>query len=73
MPNSVAVVAVAHAGAGSLRLFGHETGGWDVTDTRTTAGAGAGGTLQLQLKVGAGQVRVRRFAGDVELIGGSNP
>lgn len=73
VPNSMQVAVDAHAGAGSLMLFGHETGGWDVHDTRATTGD-TRGSLQLKLKVGAGQVRVRRFAaGGVELIGGSNP
>ena len=73
VPNSMQVSVDAHAGAGSLMLFGHETGGWDVHDTRATTGDSPG-SLHLKLKVGAGQVRVRRFApGGVELIGGSNP
>ena len=60
VPSSVRVEVHAHAGAGSLRLFGSDTGGWPDDDQRTVAGSGTG-VLRLNLRVGAGQVRVRRF------------
>jgi phage shock protein PspC (stress-responsive transcriptional regulator)/predicted membrane protein len=72
VPSSVRVEVTAHAGAGSLLLFGREHGGWPANDTRTVAGTGSG-TLRLDLRVGAGQVRVQRFEPDgFETILGGN-
>ena len=72
VPSSVRVEVHAHAGAGSLMLFGREEGGWPANDQRAVAGSGPG-VLQLDLRVGAGQVRVRRFEpGGIETISGSN-
>jgi phage shock protein PspC (stress-responsive transcriptional regulator)/predicted membrane protein len=72
VPNNAQIEVQAHAGAGNLRLFGHDNGGWDNSDHRIVYRAGAP-VLRLNLKVGAGQVQVRRFEqGDVELIGGSS-
>ncbi len=71
VPSSVRVEVRAHAGAGSLMLFGREEGGWPENDQRAVAGSGPG-VLQLDLRVGAGQVRVRRFEpGGVETILGA--
>jgi phage shock protein PspC (stress-responsive transcriptional regulator)/predicted membrane protein len=72
VPSSVRVEVDAHAGAGSLMLFGHESGGWPENDQQAIAGTGPG-VLRLNLRVGAGQVRVRRFEpGGVETILGSD-
>jgi phage shock protein PspC (stress-responsive transcriptional regulator)/predicted membrane protein len=72
VPSAVRVEVHAHAGAGSLVLFGREEGGWPANDQRAVAGSGPG-VLQLDLRVGAGQVRVRRFEpGGIETISGSN-
>ena len=60
VPSTVRVVVDAHAGAGSLQLFGDNQGGWRDRQTRTAAGTGAG-ELDLDLRVGAGDVVVRRF------------
>ncbi|MDQ1447131.1 MAG: hypothetical protein QOC79_102 [Actinomycetota bacterium] len=72
VPSSVRVEVHAHAGAGSLMLFGREEGGWPANDQRAVAGSGPG-VLRLDVRVGAGQVRVRRFEpGGIETISGSN-
>jgi hypothetical protein len=72
VPSSVRVEVHAHAGAGSLRLFGSDTGGWPDNDERTIAGSGTG-VLRLDLRVGAGQIRVRRFEPNgIETILGAN-
>ncbi len=71
VPSSVRVEVHAHAGAGSLMLFGYDTGGWPENDQRVAAGSGPG-VLVLNLRVGAGQIRVRRFEpGGVETILGA--
>ncbi|HEY5172377.1 MAG TPA: PspC domain-containing protein, partial [Acidimicrobiia bacterium] len=74
VPSSVRVEVHAHAGAGSVRLFGNETGGWPENEDRAVAGSGTGtGVLRLDLRVGAGEVRVRRYEpGGIETILGSN-
>jgi hypothetical protein len=71
VPADVRVDVRAHAGAGSLVLFGRETGGWG-RDERVVAAGTASPTLELDLRVGAGQVVVRRFetTGD-EIVGGT--
>jgi len=72
VPSSVRVEVTAHAGAGSLMLFGQQHGGWPAKQTRTVAGTGSG-VLRLDLRVGAGQVRVQRFEpGGFETILGGN-
>lgn len=72
VPSSVRVEVTAHAGAGSLMLFGRQQGGWPANDTRTVPGSGSG-VLRLDLRVGAGQVRVQRFEpGGFETILGGN-
>ena len=72
VPNSVRVEVHAHAGAGSLNLFGHEQGGWPADATRAVDGTGPG-VLRLDLRAGAGNVEVRRFEPDgAETIVGSN-
>jgi predicted membrane protein len=72
VPSSVRVEVTAHAGAGSLMLFGRQESGWPANDTRTVAGTGTG-VLKLDLRVGAGQVRVQRFEpGGFETILGGN-
>jgi hypothetical protein len=72
VPSSVRVEVTAHAGAGSLMLFGREHSGWPANDTRVVAGTGSG-VLRLDLRVGAGQVRVQRFEpGGFETILGGN-
>jgi phage shock protein PspC (stress-responsive transcriptional regulator) len=60
VPSTVRVVVHAHAGAGSVRLFGSNEGGWPERQTRTAPGTGAG-QLDLDLRVGAGDIQVRRF------------
>jgi phage shock protein PspC (stress-responsive transcriptional regulator)/predicted membrane protein len=60
VPSSVRVEVHAHAGAGSVRVFGREAGGWPENDERAIDGTGSG-VLQLNLRVGAGEVNVRRF------------
>ena len=71
VPSSVRVEVHAHAGAGSLLLFGSETGGWHENVQRSVAGSGTG-VLQLDLRVGAGQIRVRRFEpGGIETVLGA--
>jgi phage shock protein PspC (stress-responsive transcriptional regulator) len=69
--DDVRVVARGHAGAGALSFFGHHTGGWDHGGEREAGPPDSDRGLDLDLRVGAGEVRVRRFAGDVELVGGS--
>jgi predicted membrane protein len=72
VPSSVRVEVKAHAGAGSLMLFGRSDGGWPANDTRVVEGTGSG-VLRLDLRVGAGQVRVQRFEpGGFETILGGN-
>jgi phage shock protein PspC (stress-responsive transcriptional regulator)/predicted membrane protein len=72
VPSSVRVEVTAHAGAGSLMLFGREHSGWPANDTKVVQGTGAG-VLRLDLRVGAGQVRVQRFEpGGFETILGGN-
>ena len=63
VPSTVRVVLKAHAGAGSLRLFGNRDGGWPDDATRTAPGTGRG-ELDLDARVGAGDVMVRRFEPD---------
>lgn len=74
VPSSVRVEVHAHAGAGSVRLFGNEAGGWPENADRAVAGSGTGaGVLQLNLRTGAGEVRVRRYEpGGIETILGDN-
>ena len=61
VPSTVRVVAHAHAGAGSINLFGlGDDGGWPSEKTRTAPGSQTG-VLYLDLRVGAGHVEVRRF------------
>jgi phage shock protein PspC (stress-responsive transcriptional regulator)/predicted membrane protein len=70
VPSTVRVEVHAHAGAGGVRLFGRETGGWPENDERAIDGTGPG-VLQLNLRVGAGEVNVRRFEpGGIETIVG---
>jgi predicted membrane protein len=72
VPSSVRVAVTAHAGAGSLMLFGRQHSGWPANDTRVVEGTGTG-LLRLDLRVGAGQVRVQRFEpGGFETILGGN-
>ncbi|MDQ1380844.1 MAG: hypothetical protein QOJ71_1563, partial [Actinomycetota bacterium] len=72
VPSSVRVEVRAHAGAGSVMLYGHENGGWPEDVQRAVAGSGPG-ALRLDLRVGAGQVEVRRFEpGGVETILAAN-
>jgi predicted membrane protein len=72
VPSSVRVEVHAHAGAGSVRLFGGDSGGWPENDDRAIDGTGAG-VLRLDLRVGAGDVAVRRFEpGGLETIEGDN-
>jgi phage shock protein PspC (stress-responsive transcriptional regulator)/predicted membrane protein len=72
VPSSVRVEVHAHAGAGSVRLFGLETGGWPENEERAVAGTSTG-VLRLDLRVGAGEVRVRRYEpGGIETILGDN-
>jgi len=63
VPSSVRVEVHAHAGAGSVMLFGQDDGGWPQDQQRAVAGT-APGILRLDLRVGAGQVEVRRFEPD---------
>jgi phage shock protein PspC (stress-responsive transcriptional regulator)/predicted membrane protein len=68
VPSTVRVEVHAHAGAGSVRMFGREAGGWPENDERAIDGTGPG-VLQLNLRVGAGEVNVRRFEpGGIETI-----
>ncbi len=71
VPSSVRVEVHAHAGAGSVRLFGRSSGGWPEDDDRAIDGTGPG-VLQLDLRVGAGDVNVRRFepGGFETILGG---
>jgi phage shock protein PspC (stress-responsive transcriptional regulator) len=73
VPSTVRVVVHAHAGAGSVRLFGGNEGGWPESQTRVAEGTGAG-ELDLDLRVGAGDIQVRRFDafGAETLIRGAN-
>jgi phage shock protein PspC (stress-responsive transcriptional regulator)/predicted membrane protein len=72
VPSSVRVEVHAHAGAGSLMLFGNEHGGWPEDQDRAVDGREAG-VLRLNLRVGAGQVEVRRYEpGGIETIIGGN-
>jgi predicted membrane protein len=63
VPDSAQVVAVAHAGAGQVMVFGREESGFDVDLTaRRPPGfdvIGATGVLTLDLSVGLGQIEVR--------------
>jgi phage shock protein PspC (stress-responsive transcriptional regulator) len=65
VPSDVRVVVRAHAGAGSLQLFGRNDDGLDVSARElaapTAASEAQSGTLQLDLRVGAGAIRVTRF------------
>jgi phage shock protein PspC (stress-responsive transcriptional regulator)/predicted membrane protein len=71
VPSSVRVEVHAHAGAGSVRVFGREGGGWPENDERAIDGSGSG-VLQLNLRVGAGEVNVRRFeSGGIETTVGA--
>jgi len=63
VPSSVRVEVRAHAGAGSVALFGLQDGGWPQDEQRTVPGTGPG-VLRLDLRVGTGQVEVRRFEPD---------
>ena len=60
VPSTVRIEIDAHAGAGSLQLFGRGPGGWGVHDGRAVAGDGPG-VLHLKLRVGAGEIDVHRF------------
>jgi hypothetical protein len=60
VPSTVRVVVHAHAGAGSVRIFGGNEGGWPERQTRAAPGTGKG-ELDLDLRVGAGDIQVRRF------------
>jgi phage shock protein PspC (stress-responsive transcriptional regulator)/predicted membrane protein len=74
VPSAARVEIDAHAGAGSLVLFGRHYDGWHRDARRTVEGDVPGaGVLHLKLRVGAGEVDVHRFQpGGVEtLIGAS--
>ena len=60
MPSTVKLEIDTHAGAGSVQLFGHTTGGWDFDHSRTIPSNGSG-VLHLDLRVGAGEIDVHRF------------
>jgi hypothetical protein len=74
VPSAVKVVVHAHAGTGSITLFGGtDNGGWPAEQTRTAPGTRPG-LLDLDLRVGAGHVEVRRFdpsGGELFLPGGN--
>jgi predicted membrane protein len=72
VPSDVRVEVKAHAGAGSVMLFGRGENGWPADETRAVAGTGSG-VLRLDLRVGAGQVRVQRFdpSGFETILGGN--
>ena len=74
VPSSARLEIDAHAGAGSLLLFGRHYDGWHRDADRTVEGdVPNGGVLHLKLRVGAGEVDVHRYQpGGVEtLIGAS--
>jgi phage shock protein PspC (stress-responsive transcriptional regulator)/predicted membrane protein len=74
VPSAARVEIDAHAGAGSLVMFGRHYDGWHRDARRTVEGDVPGaGVLHLKLRVGAGEVDVHRFQpGGVEtLIGAS--
>ncbi len=57
VPADLSAEVHASAGAGDLRILGHEEGGYEVTLDETSTAAGAG-TLHLRVSVGMGQVTV---------------
>ncbi len=74
VPSSARIEIDAHAGAGSLVLFGRHYDGWHRDADRVVDGdAPTGGVLHLKLRVGAGEIDVHRFQpGNIEtLIGAS--
>ena len=70
VPSAVRVEIDAHVGAGDVKLFGRDTGGWDRGVRRAVDGDTSGaGVLHLRLRVGAGEIDVHRFApGNVETL-----
>jgi phage shock protein PspC (stress-responsive transcriptional regulator) len=62
VPAGVAVDLDAHAGAGNLRLFGHEADGLDVERQASEPGRDGAGRLVLRVRAGFGQVEVERAA-----------
>jgi phage shock protein PspC (stress-responsive transcriptional regulator) len=57
VPSDVCVVADAHVGAGDLRIVGHQSDGFDVSDT-TGAGSNVTPQLRLNANVDMGAIRV---------------
>ncbi len=62
VPNGPEVVAIGHAGAGDVRLFGRESDGSHVDRRVVSRGQEGGGRLTVRARLGAGQVEVRRAA-----------
>lgn len=62
VPAGVEVVAIGHAGAGDVRLFGSDSDGTHIDRRVVSPGIEGGGRLTVRARVGAGQVEVRRAA-----------
>jgi phage shock protein PspC (stress-responsive transcriptional regulator) len=60
VPKDVNVVARGHVQGGPLNLFGHQSAGWDVSDTVRSNATGAKGTLRLNTEVTFGPLLVER-------------
>jgi hypothetical protein len=65
-PNTVSIVARAHAGAGSVSLFGRSDQGIRVDVDRTSTPPGSIGNLILNLKTGIGEIVVYRVQDQAE-------
>ena len=62
VPSTVQVRVHAHAGAGSITLFGGTyDNGWPISANYTTSEAGTTGVLDLDARVGAGEIDVHRY------------
>jgi hypothetical protein len=60
VPDGASVTVEAHAGAGSVEVFGRTWEGTDVDQRLTSTGSEGGGRLVLRVRVGLGEVEVRR-------------
>ncbi len=60
VPKDVNVIARGHVQGGPLDLFGHNSAGWDVSDTVDSKAKGAAGTLRINASVTFGPLLVER-------------
>jgi phage shock protein PspC (stress-responsive transcriptional regulator) len=60
LPNNVPVLARSHIRGGNLELFGHDSHGWDISDTQRSTGDNKLGLLTIRTDVGFGNTQIQR-------------